>query len=89
MKYVEWNEEKNKKLKSERGIGFEDVILAIQEDRLIKTLTHPNKKKYPNQRIMVIELNSYAYVVPFVEDEEKFFLKTIFPSKKYTKKYLE
>jgi len=89
MKYIDWNEGKNKKLKNERGIGFEDVLLAIQEDRLIKTLAHLNKKKYPNQKIMVIELNSYAYVVPFVEDKEKMFLKTIFPSRKYTKKYLE
>jgi len=89
MKYIDWNEGKNKKLKNERGIGFEDVLLAIQEDRLIKTLAHLNKKKYPNQKIMVIELNSYAYVVLFVEDKEKMFLKTIFPSRKYTKKYLE
>ena len=63
MKYVEWNEEKNKKLKSERGIGFEDVILAIQEDRLIKTLTHPNKKKYPNQRgILLIHIRLSTYM---------------------------
>jgi len=89
MKYIDWNEEKNTKLKSERGVGFEDIVTAIQENRLIKTLTHPNKKKYPNQKIMVIDINSYAYIVPFVEDEEKIFLKTIYPSKKYTKKYLE
>ncbi len=89
MKYVDWSKDKNKKLKNNRGVGFEEVLLALKEERLITILVHPNKKKYPNQKILVIEINSYAYLVPFIEDEEKIFLKTIFPSRKYTKKYLE
>ena len=89
MKYFDWDEEKNRRLKEERGIGFEDVLLALQEERLITIFRHPNQKKYPNQEIFVIEVNSYIYIIPFVEDQEKIFLKTIFPSRKLTKKYLE
>jgi len=89
VKYFDWDEEKNRRLKEERGIGFEDVLLALQEERLITIFRHPNQKKYPNQEIFVIEVNSYIYIIPFVEDQEKIFLKTIFPSRKLTKKYLE
>ncbi|MBI2326957.1 toxin [Candidatus Curtissbacteria bacterium] len=88
MKYFDWDERKNLKLKIERGIGFDDVQVAIEEGKLLDTTGHPNKKKYPNQKMFVVEIGNYAYLVPFVEDEEKIFLKTIFPSRKATKKYL-
>lgn len=88
MKYFEWNAEKNEELKSERGVGFEEIQIAIVEGRLLDILPRPNQKKYPNQRIYVVEINRYAYLVPFVEDEEKVFLKTIFPSRNATKKYI-
>ena len=85
MKYFDWDEEKNRKLKEERGIGFEDVLIAIDEGRLLVTLDHPKK---PNQKIYIVNVENYAYMVPFVEDEEKYFLKTVYPSRKMTKKYL-
>lgn len=88
MKYFDWDWEKNQKIKKERGIGFEEVQLAVEEGRLVDTFDHPNQKRYPNQKIMVVEINDYAYLVPYVRDEEKVFLKTIFPSRKATKKYL-
>lgn len=88
MKYFDWDIEKNEELKRKRGISFEEIIIAITERRLIKTLGHPNKKKYPNQKMYIVNLNDYAYLVPFVEDEEKVFLKTIIPSRKATKIYL-
>lgn len=88
MKYFDWNEEKNQKLKKERGIGFEDVQAAIEGGNLLDVADHPNKIKHPNQKIFVAEIDGYAYLAPFVEDEEKIFLKTIFPSRKATKKYL-
>ena len=88
MKYFEWNEEKNIWLKAERDLGFEDVIVAIQQDKLLETTENLNKDKYQNQQMYIVEINSYAYLVPFVEDEEKIFLKTIIPSRKATKKYL-
>ena len=85
MKYFDWDEEKNQKLKDERGIGFEDVVIAIDEGRLLITLDHP---KRPDQKIYIVNVENYAYMVPFVEDEEKYFLKTIYPSRKMTKKYI-
>lgn len=88
MKVFDWDEGKNLKLKIERGIGFEDVVEAIEADRVLDEFDHPNKKHYSNQKIMVIEIEDYAYYVPYVEDEGKVFFKTIFPSRKATKKYL-
>lgn len=89
MKYIEWDVSKNEKLKEERGIGFEEVAVAMIEGKVLATIPHPNKKRYPNQRIYIIELRDYIYVVPFMEDEKKIFLKTIFPSRKYTKDFIE
>ena len=83
-----WNEEKNLKLKEERGVCFEDVVLKIETGEILDLLEHPNKKRYPNQRIFVVEIHGYAYLVPFVETEQEVFLKTIIPSRKATKKYL-
>lgn len=88
MKYFDWDEGKNLRLKIERGIGFEDVVAAIDEGRALDEFDHPNQKLYPNQRILVVEIADYAYYVPYVEDEEKIFLKTIIPSRKATKKYI-
>jgi putative transposon-encoded protein len=88
MKYFDWNEEKNVLLKREREIGFEDVVTAIGDKRLLAVVDHPNQKKYQNQKIYVVEISCYAYHVPFVEDEEKVFLKTIIPSRKATEQFL-
>ncbi len=86
---VIWDETKNEWLKKERNISFEDVELAILEDRILDILEHPNKEKYPNRKLLIVNIENYAYVVPFLEDEEgNIILKTIFPSRKYTKKYL-
>lgn len=88
MKYFDWDEEKNAKLKEERGISFADVQIAFEEGRVLDVIDHPNKEKYANQRMLIVEIEDYIYLVPFVEDEDKYFLKTIFPSRKITKKYL-
>lgn len=89
MKYFDWNESKNNKLRNEREVSFEDVIVAISERKLHDILEHTNPAKYPNQRFYIVEIQEYIYVVPFVEDEVKIFLKTIYPSRKLTKKYLK
>lgn len=89
MKYFAWDSEKNEKLKLERDIGFEDVINAIEDDKILEVQEHPNKGKYPNQKRLIIEIDNYVYMIPFVVDEEKYFLKTIIPSRKLTKKYLK
>ncbi len=88
MKYFDWDRDKNERLKKEREIGFEDIVNAIENGQLLETLDHPNQKRYPNQKMYIININDYVYVVPFVEDEEKRFLKTIFPSRKMTEKYI-
>ncbi len=88
MKYFDWNKEKNELLKIEREICFEDVLIAIESGNLVDILEHPRKQKYPNQKIFVVNINNYIYLAPFVEDEEKIFLKTIIPSRRATKKYL-
>lgn len=88
MKRFEWNEKKNDLLKRTRGISFNDFLVAYDQDKVIKIEKHKNLKKYPNQKIFVVEIFNYIYLVPFVEDEEKIFLKTIIPSRKATNKYL-
>ena len=89
VKYFDWDKEKNKKLKEERGISFEDMRISIEDGRILDIITHPNINRYPNQKIYLIEFNNYVYIVPFVEDKEKIFIKTIIPSRKMTKKYLK
>jgi uncharacterized DUF497 family protein len=89
MKYFDWDEAKNDILKKERNISFEIIVIQIVVGKLLDVLEHPNQKKYKNQKLFVVEYEGYVYLVPFVEDEEKIFLKTIIPSRKATKKYLE
>jgi uncharacterized DUF497 family protein len=89
MKYFEWNEDKNDRLKKDRNISFEIIVGQIELGYLLDVIEQSNKEKYENQSIYVVEFEKYAYLVPFVEDEEKIFLKTIIPSRKATRKYLE
>ena len=86
-KYFDWDPVKDEKLKKDRGIGFDDVIDAIRIGGLIETRRHPNQKEYRHQQELIVLIGEYVYVVPFVEDEEKMFLKTIFPSRKETKRF--
>ena len=88
MTYYKWNHDKNERLKAERGLSFEQVILHIERGDLIDVIEHPNQSKYPNQQILIVKIKNYAYLVPFVEDEEGKFLKTIIPSRKATREYL-
>ena len=88
MKYFDWSELKNAKLKAEREVCFEDVVIAISEGKLLDVLHHPNQTQYPDQKVYVVGIEGYVYLVQFVEDEDKYFLKTIYASRKMTKKYL-
>jgi len=63
--------------------------VAIESGGLLDILRHPNPAKYPRQRILVVELNGYVHLVPFVEERDHFFLKTIIPSRKATRDYLK
>src|SRR5882762_5935912 len=89
MKPFRWNHEKNERLKLERNISFEEIVLAIETDGLLDILRHPNHGKYPNQQVFVVAIEQYAYFVPFVEEADYYFLKTIVPSRKATRDYLQ
>ena len=88
MTYYKWDHDKNEKLKAERGVGFEQVILHIERGDLIDVVAHPNQTRYPNQQVLIVKINEYAYLVPFVENDEGKFLKTIIPGRKATRDYL-
>lgn len=88
MKYFYWNEQKNKLLKKIRNISFEEILLSISQYKLIEVIEHPNKNKYPYQKMFIVEVREYIYIVPFIEEEDRYYLKTIYPSRAATKKFL-
>ena len=88
MPYFSWSPEKDNLLIRERGISFEEIVFHIEQGDVIDLLEHPNQERYGGQRVLVVAVDDYAYLVPFVESEEELFLKTIIPSRKATKKYL-
>jgi hypothetical protein len=85
----EWNESKNDELKERFGFGFERILVALGEDGLLDNRSHPNAGRYGHQRQLVVRIEAYAWIVPFVQDGDVRFLKTMFPSRKATKRYLE
>jgi len=87
-KIYNWNSEKNQQLINERDISFEDIVLNIHLGNELDIYDHPNQERYPGQKISVVIVESYAYLVPFVENNEEIFLKTIIPSRKATKHYI-
>jgi len=89
MKIFNWNSEKNQQLIEERGKSFEEVIFHIENGGLLDDICHPNTTDYPRQRIFVVAIDNYAYLVPYLEAEEEIFLKTVIPSRKFTKLYLK
>lgn len=84
----DWNDDKNEFLEQTRGVSFEDVVFHIQNGDVLDIIKHPNEARYPNQRIMVLNIEGYAYLVPYVKEKRTWFLKTIIPSRKATKEYL-
>jgi uncharacterized DUF497 family protein len=88
MKYYSWNNEKNRRLKAERNVSFEEVVFCIERGQLLDIIEHPNQEKYQGQRIFIVNIDGYACLVPFVETEREIILKTIIPSRKATKRYL-
>lgn len=88
MRVYAWDDAKNEWLKAFRGLSFEEVVFHIEKGDLLAILEHPNKKKYPAQQLFVVNIDDYAFLVPFVEDEREVFLKTIIPSRKATRDYL-
>ena len=88
MKPFRWGAEKNEQIKLDRGVSFEVMVVAIEAGGLIDILAPPNPAKYPKQRVLVVASSGYAYLVPFVEEDDHFFLKAVIPSRKATRDYL-
>ena len=84
MKYFNWNTEKNESLKRERNLSFEEIVYLIESGHILSVEENPNR---PEQKIYILEIDNYAVVVPFVETENEIFLKTAFPSRKYSKRF--
>jgi len=88
MKVFRWDNEKNEWLIKHRGVCFEQVVLLLEAQDVLDVLEHPNKKSYPGQKIAIVRIGNYAYLVPYVQDGDDIFLKTIIPSRKATREYL-
>ena len=89
VKSFRWNQEKNDLVAAERGVTFEAMVVAIDSGGLLDVLAHPNLERYPDQRVLVVACEGYVYLVPFVEEDDHYFLKTIIPSRKATRDYLK
>lgn len=89
MKPLRWSAEKNELLKLSRGVSFESIVIAIEAGGLLDIVEYPNVTKYPNQRVLVVSFDGYVYLAPFVEEPDYFFLKTVIPSRKATRDYLQ
>ncbi len=88
MSDFDWNDEKNEFLKSARDVSFEEVVFHIQNGDVLDVIRHPNADRYPKQNIIVLNIEGYVYLVPYVKERGIRFLKTIIPSRKATKEYL-
>ena len=88
MNIFRWDNEKNELLKNNRGVCFEQVVLLMERGDVLDTIEHPNQERYPGQKIAVVIIDAYAYLVPYVENNEGIFLKTIIPSRKATNKHV-
>jgi uncharacterized DUF497 family protein len=88
MKVFRWDNEKNEGLKQNRGVCFEEVVILMEREDVLETNEHPNQDKYPGQKIAIIRIENYAYLVPYIQESDEIFLKTIIPSRKATNKYV-
>ena len=84
MIYLNWSHEKNEILKAKRGISFEEIAYLIESGQILGIEENPQRS---NQKKYILEIEDYAFIVPFVERDNEIFLKTAFPSRKYTKRY--
>lgn len=87
MPEYHWDEDKNNLLKQTRNVSFEDVVSAIKRGHAITEVAHPNPLKYPRQKLLIVIIEKYTYVVPIIKTDNTYFLKTIYASRKYHKKY--
>lgn len=83
----DWDDAKNAHLKKERGLGFDDILVALEQGGFLDLVEHPDQERYGGQRILIVAYAGYAYLVPFVDDGARWFLKTVIPSRKATRRY--
>ena len=88
MKTLIWNEDKNERLKIGRGVSFEDAENCLEQGKVLDVINHPNQLKHEGQKVFILEIRNYAYLVPFIEFVDEIILITMIPSRKMTKKYL-
>jgi uncharacterized DUF497 family protein len=88
MSVFQWNNEKNEWLKEHRGVCFEQAVILLEREEVLEVVEHPNQEKYPGQRMAIVRINDYAYLIPYVQEGEEIYLKTIIPSRKATNKYV-
>jgi len=88
MRVFRWDNEKNEWLKKNRGVSFEEVVILMEREDLLEIVDHPSRDKYPGQKIATVKIGDYAYLVPYVQEREEIFLKTIIPSRRATNKYV-
>lgn len=88
MKPFRWNSEKNESLKVARGISFENVVISVESGGLLDIVDHPSPDKYPRQKVMIVAIENYAYLVPYLDEDDYYFLKTVIPSRKATRDLL-
>ena len=88
MSEFDWSDEKNEILDRTRGVCFEDVVVCIQNGGVLDVVRHPNRERYPRQKMIVLNMEGYVWLVPYVKEDGVRFLKTIIPSRKATKEYL-
>ena len=50
-----------------------ELLSQIENKCLLDIVPHPNQKKYPHQRMFVINIDEYAFLVPFVETDDTIF----------------
>ena len=88
MKVFRWDNDKNELLKNSRGVCFEQVVILMEREDILETIEHPNQNKYPGQKIATVMIDDYAYLVPYIQQSDEIFLKTIIPGRKATNKYM-
>jgi hypothetical protein len=88
METIRWDERKNSWLKQQRGVCFEQAAVCLASERVLDVTDHPNQVRYPGQKLAVIEINGYAYLVPYEHADGEIVLKTMIPSRKATQKYI-
>lgn len=89
MSAFNWSDDKNEMLARTRHACFEDVVICIQNGHVLDVIRHPNRDRYPGQNIIVLNVDGYVWLVPYVKQKGVRFLKTIMPSRKATREYMK